>query len=413
MVMCKTSNNMIIFLCSSGIGFPNGTASTGRVRNYAKGLTELGKKIYIMLLTTSEYGNEIVNTQTVGEINGIRFEYTCGQTIRGKTLLLRRWLILKGVLVAAMRVLALSKNTYIEALIMYPELPFSTTFFWLLSRIINCPLLLEKSEHPFYQAGAKEKGKFYKAFYTLFVYKRFDGVMVISNFLEEFMKTIVHAQSKIIKIPIFVDFENFQLSVSAESRTRERNITYCGLLNEAKDGVKTLMKAYKLIAGEFPDVQLHLVGDSYTNSRIPEFKAYAKVLGIVERVTFIGMVRREEVPKYLNEASVLALARPDSLQAKAGFPSKVGEYLASGKPAVVTLTGELTDYLEDGVSIFFANADDVEDFAERLRYVLKNYSEAQKVGLNGQAIAHKFFNYKSNMERFVSYIESLCNLIKK
>lgn len=396
---------MIIFLCSSGIGFPNGTAATGRVNAYAKGLAELGKEVYIMLLTTSEYGNEIVNTQVIGDIQGIKFEYTCGQTERGKTFLLRRWLIIKGVMAAAMRVLALNRNTPVEALIMYPELPFSTTLFWFLSKKMKCPLLLEKSEHPFFQAGRKEKGRFYKEFYKFFVFKRFDGVMVISRFLEEYMKPLLRNNARIIKIPIFVDMTPYQALKIEDNEKRERNITYCGFLNEAKDGVITLMRAFKLIMNDFPDLQLRLVGDSYTSSKVPEYRGYAQEIGIEDRVIFTGMVKRQEVPKYLHEATILALARPDSLQAKAGFPSKVGEYLASGKPAVVTRTGELADYLEDGISIFFAKAGDVEDFAERIRYVLSHLEGAQKVGLNGQKIAHLYFCYKNNMDQFISFIE--------
>ena len=48
------------------------------------------------------------------------------------------------------------------------------------------------------------------------------------------------------------------------------------------------------------------------------------------------------------------MARPDSRQARGGFPTKLGEYLATGKPVCVTKVGEITVYLEDNVSAFLA-----------------------------------------------------------
>ena len=61
------------------------------------------------------------------------------------------------------------------------------------------------------------------------------------------------------------------------------------------------------------------------------------------------------MPKYLCNAKLLALARPDSIQAQGGFPTKLGEYLATGRPVVVTKVGEIPDYLEDGVNAFLSD----------------------------------------------------------
>ena len=49
---------------------------------------------------------------------------------------------------------------------------------------------------------------------------------------------------------------------------------------------------------------------------------------------------------------MLVLARPDNIQAKGGFPTKLGEYLATGNPVVVTKVGEIPNYLIDGVNAF-------------------------------------------------------------
>jgi glycosyltransferase involved in cell wall biosynthesis len=393
---------MVIFLCPY-IGFPYGTAPTGRLTGYAKGLTELGKEVYILLPETSENGDTVVNCQIKGNIDGIHFEYTCGTTVRPKSFLKRRLLTIKGMARATVRLLQLMSRGKAEALVVYPDYLIPTLWFWLVSRLARIPFLLEKSEHPFFLAGEKPKSKMYQFLYTRLALRRFDGVMVISNYLHNYLRDILRSDTQFIKIPIFVDFDSFDGCDDTISSTN-RYITYCGLLNEAKDGVLTLMKAFEEIYRYFPDVILRLVGDSHRGTKIPEFRGYAEELGISDRVEFIGMVRRDKIPLYLKQSTILALARPSSLQAQAGFPSKVGEYLASGIPAVITRTGELSEYLKDGVSVFFSEPDNYLDFSEKLRYVLSHPDEAHLVGLEGKAVARENFDYRVSMHRFSEFI---------
>ena len=393
---------MIIFICPN-VGFPHGTAPTGRLTGYAKGLTELGKDVYIFLPDVSDNADAAMNHQIKGNITGINFEYTCGEIVRPQSFLKRRWLTVKGISVATIRLLQLMLRGKIEAVIIYPDYFFTTLWFWLVSRVQRAPFLLEKSEHPFSRAGQKPKSRLYQFIYTRLVLRRFDGVMVISNYLQNYLCSILRSDTKFIKIPIFVDFDSFDKSVETTSSTL-RYITYCGFLNEAKDGVLTLMKAFKEIYKDFPDVVLRLVGDSYIGTSIPEFREFAEKLGIMDRVEFTGMVVREKIPHYLNQSTILALARPSSLQAQAGFPSKVGEYLASGIPAVITRTGELPEYLEDGVNVFFSDPDSYQEFSERLGYVLDHPDEALMVGTAGKTVARENFDYKVSMQKFLNFI---------
>ena len=399
---------MIVFLCPY-LGFPNGTAATGRLTGYTKGLNELGKAVFVLLPETSENADTVLNYQVKGNIDGVNFEYTCGTTVRPKSFLKRRWLAVKGITLASVRLLELMLHNKIEALIIYPDYFVPTLWFWLVSRLKRIPFLLEKSEHPFFAAGERPKGRMYQFLYTRLVLWRFEGVMVISNYLHSYLRGILRPDTRYIKIPIFVDFDSFDQCDGAIP-SMNRHITYCGILNEAKDGVVTLMKAFEGIHKDYPDVTLRLVGDSYKGTKIPEFRGYAEELGIIDHVEFVGMVTRDKIPSYLKQSTILALARPSSLQAQAGFPSKVGEYLASGVPAVITRTGELSDYLEDGINVFFSEPDNYLEFSERLRYVLDHPDEARLVGLEGKAVARENFDYSVNMRRFSDFISAFSRI---
>lgn len=101
---------------------------------------------------------------------------------------------------------------------------------------------------------------------------------------------------------------------------------------------------------------------------------------------------RDAIPSIIGNADLLALPRPDSKQAQGGFPTKLGEYLATGKPVCATKLGELPDYLKNNESIFFAQPGSVKSFADAMRWALSDTENASRVGLNGKKVAQKEFN---------------------
>ena len=113
------------------------------------------------------------------------------------------------------------------------------------------------------------------------------------------------------------------------------------------------------------------------------------------------------MPQTLTNAAVLALARPDSQQARNGFPTKLGEYLLSGNPVVVTKTGDIPLFLEDRVSAYLVEPDDIEGFARKLTMALKDKDAAMRIGRAGYEVAMKNFNYQIEADKIVSRICSV------
>jgi glycosyltransferase involved in cell wall biosynthesis len=113
------------------------------------------------------------------------------------------------------------------------------------------------------------------------------------------------------------------------------------------------------------------------------------------------------MPKYLCNAAVLALARPTSLQAQYGFPTKLGEYLATGRPVVVTDVGEIGKFLRDGENAYIVQPNNAEAFAAKLDYVLANYETAKRVGSKGKETAIVNFDCHTHGKRIVDFIRTL------
>lgn len=228
------------------------------------------------------------------------------------------------------------------------------------------------------------------------------GLFVISNPLREYYENLGIDPSKIHVLNMTVDVERFKNIKKAACR--EKYIAYCGNVSNNKDGVDILIKSFALVCKKRPEIKLFIIGKSPSQTEASDNLRLIKSLGIEERIVFTGVVSSEQMPQLLKDAMVLALARPDNLQAKYGFPTKLGEYLLTENPVVVTSVGDIPLFLKDGVSALISEPSNVEMFAEKLLWALDNPGEASAIGKAGAAVAAEFFNSDIETKKLLSVI---------
>jgi len=112
-----------------------------------------------------------------------------------------------------------------------------------------------------------------------------------------------------------------------------------------------------------------------------------------DRIIFTGQLDRKSVIEKINSAYCLVLARPDNIQAKYGFPTKLGEYLSTGKPVIVTSVGDIPLFLRDGENAYIAKPDNVDAFANKLNECLSDSIKASFIGKKGKELVYGEFNY--------------------
>lgn len=243
----------------------------------------------------------------------------------------------------------------------------------------------------------KAKAKFMR------VVSYIDLFAVMTKTLTIYYQQMAKKNARFIHLPMTVDLQRFE-NVSSYTDVDGPYIAFCGSIDKAKDGVDVLIKSFIKIAYKHPDVKLILAG-FYTYDT-PEILNIVSDSDIRNRIKYIGSLDRTEVPAFLNSASILALSRPNSHQAQGGFPTKLGEYLATGKPVCVTRVGEIPDYLIDGESAFFADPGDVDSFADALDRALSDLTHAQMVGSNGKLVAQSIFNADIQAQRLSEFLHT-------
>ncbi len=362
---------------------PSGQASVNRLLSYSKGLVEFGDEVEVM---SSAFSNEVV-----GEINGVKF-HNFG-TKRGGV----------GLPRALCRILATIEKKSFDAVILVSNSLLLIYPLAIVCRLKGIKLIQEKSEFPFVLMKKGLFAKMWADFYTSTTYRLFDGLIVMTKPLMDYFATRVKKSCKLIEVPMTVDLERFAIG-KTESKYGNY-IAYCGNMAGNKDGVMNLIEAFDIASKQIKDVKLLLIGGSSTPEDLVRIKEYAKDKGD-GRIIFYGRATREEIPQLLVNAKVLALARPSSLQSTGGFPTKLGEYLATSNPVVVTAVGDIPRFLNDTNS-FIVEPDNNQAFAMQIVKIISDYANAQEVGKHGRELAEQNFNYKVQSPRVHDFIQNL------
>lgn len=258
----------------------------------------------------------------------------------------------------------------------------------------------ETTEHPEASFYSFIKGTSVSSYLRSCVYCA--GVIVISNGLRDYFINNGCAEKRVHVVNMIVDETRFR---SVEKKKEKPYIAYCGTASNNKDGVDQLILAFSLFVKLHPEYKLLIIGS--TPSRKQRFGNYELVqdLGISDKVVFTGIIPSYAIPQVLKNATILALDRPDNLQAKYGFPTKLGEYLLSGNPVVITRVGELGLFLKDKESAIFADPQNPQDFADKLCWVVEHPTESNLVGIKGKEVAELSFNYITETNKIIQIIQ--------
>lgn len=387
--------------------FPAGMAATNRILSLARGFVEHGVPVRVVLLRAFERGDVPPrNPEWKGRIHGIDYEYACGTTVSGETFLRRRYLRLKAYGRAVRILVKVSRGTGRTVLLLYLRKPHELIFFYLLTRLLGMTLIQDKSEYPFVDSSATLPGRIYRKIYDRVMFRVFDGMFVMTGPLREFFRGRIRRSAGLLHVPMTVEASRFRRN----GRTRTNGapyIAYCGYVGGEKDGVPILLRAFSLVARTHPEYRLLIIGDAPDSDDLDSLKRLAGDLGVGEKVVFTGRVHRDEIPGYLCNASLLALARPYGRQSEGGFPTKLGEYLATGNPVAVTAVGDIPLYLHDGENAFIAAPDSAEAFAEKIDLAISDPEGARRIGMRGRETALAEFDHHTQAGRALAFLEDL------
>lgn len=352
----------------------------------------------VVPLMVAAPGSVLADTAADGEWRGIRYCYAGGSVVGPAGFLRRRWCEVRGLQYLLRMIRDAVRSNGLDAVILYgPELRWIVPLRMICTRY-RVLLVHDRSEYPFvYDPPGGVLRRAYRAWYMSSVFRLFDGVVVISKLLERTLAPRMRCGSWLLRVPIMVDADQF---TSAEPPTRGL-IGYAGNVGHM-DEIEDLVLAVASLVDEVPDVHLLVIGTG-SHRQVTELRAMIERHGMTERVDLKVAVPADEMPALLCSAEALALPRRVGLFSEAGMPTKLGEYLATGRPVVVTRTGDISEYLTDGLDAYLVEAADVAEFAAALRLALTESASAA-VGVRGREVAFREFDPAAQMRRLIQRV---------
>ena len=386
----NNQNSFRLFVVTA-ISFPIGMAAANRIISYSKGLVELGNEV--MVLTLNSHQNFEDNCYLGIKFKGFEFFSN-----------FRRFKIINIFLSLISLMIYFSKNVRNnDKVIIVSNSLYLNFLLYIISKFIGFKIVQEKSEFPFVLLKTSIIEKIYAKFYVSFIYKLFDGMIIMTHPLLDYFKDKTKKKCKKILIPMTVEPERFTRKF--KKNNYGEYLAYCGYMGGNKDGVENLIHSFSLVKAKHPNLKLLLIGDANHNE-MSILKNLVDKLSVND-IIFVGKVSRDEIPKLLCQAKILVLARPSSMQSNGGFPTKLGEYLSTGKPVLVTKVGDIPNFLSNNQNAFLVEPDNNVIFADKIHYILTNYNQSLNVAKEGMKLVYNVFNYKVQSKKINDFLIEL------
>lgn len=164
-------------------------------------------------------------------------------------------------------------------------------------------------------------------------------------------------------------------------------------------GLSTMIRALPYL-----EEHIRMVFVGGTKEYIEEYEILAKELHVAHRCIFVGKQQFEKVIEYEISMDILAIPYPDQHHFRDyGFPMKVWEYMASGRPIVYSNLEIIGEILEGRGTAF--KPDDAQSFAHAVISIKENNEASEKIAKeNLQTIQN--YTWKARVEQILDFVQN-------
>ena len=295
--------------------FPNGMASTNRIRCYCKSLIKAGVKCEVVVFHRTEvYGSSPRNTEGNGVFEGIPFRYIGGTPLRASNVIVRK---LNDLLDRVNLFRYLRRNVKSEDVIFtyYRQNPIEQ-FLLPYAKRKGWRIYQELCEYPYAtgQVDSSVEGKCEKYMTTTF--RQYTGAVCISQPLLDLARKY-HPKGEYIKVPILIDEEKLDFSSINPKKCDAPYIFHSGALFQQKDGIVDVLNAFADAIPQLPQgVKYFFTGKMESSRDCEKINKTINERRLNDRVVFLGYLKTQELMEYTKGASLFIVYKNENIQNK-------------------------------------------------------------------------------------------------
>ncbi len=228
------------------------------------------------------------------------------------------------------------------------------------------------------------------------------GIIVISSHLQKKYEKYFNKKIPVHHRPISIDSKQFATIQSKNSSIKK--MFYAGSFAK-KDGVPILLNAFNILAKRHHSLHLILTGKGSNETLQPLLSQIASS-PFNDRIEYKGYLCDDDYYKELASADIPCMTRVDTKYANAGFPFKLGEFLATAKPVIASMVSDIPEILLDRHDAMLINPGEVEAIVNAIDYLLTNPNKAISIGRNGREKALQLFDIDRQSSLLLKFFQT-------
>jgi len=232
----------------------------------------------------------------------------------------------------------------------------------------------------------------------IYLMKRVRKSVVLNEPLKEKLIEKGIEEGKLEVIPNGVNVDDFNLSKEEIERVKEKyglsetTVMFSGTVTPRK-GVEYLVKAAEILKEN--NVLFLIVGNTNLDREYAnKVMEYAKLRNL--KVRFTGFVPYGDLKALYSACDVFVLPSLEE-----GFGVVLTEALASGKPLIGTKVGGIPAQIKDGWNGFLVEPGNEKQLAEKIRYLIDNPEERERMGRNSRKLAEEKFSWTVIADKYL------------
>jgi len=226
-----------------------------------------------------------------------------------------------------------------------------------------------------------------------FLYRHADRVVVVAPaFKDHLIRYHNVPAAKIFIVENGVETDLFRPDPAATELRKQLKlqdrflICYIGTMGSAH-GLETLIAAAEELQTVAPNTVFLLIGEGAEKKRIEELAAGRGLAN----VQFLGQQPRERIPAYVSAADLCLVMLKKTELFKTVIPTKLLEYMACERPAIVAVDGQARQIVEEAGAGVYAEPENSEALVKAILNLAADPERRRQMGASGrQYIVNKF-----------------------
>jgi len=371
----------------TGESFPDGLAATNRIKCYASSIAK-SKSVLFITISGPKY-NVSEELQSSGTYRGVDYIYVGKASLNHKPGILGRTF---GIIKRHVKLLKCLVCDYKASSLLISGRSLSLN---VIARIITwikgIPLYREISETPENIANPIKRKL------QTQMCRMYDGIIVISAGIREYFK-FIKDDAKFFLLPILVDIDQFS---EYQEIPKTNSFFYCSGGNLERDGFIDSLNGFLIFAKDNPGYRLQVA--THLNLSDPYHRNAKAIMDAnSDVVDFLGRLSAFDIP-YKLMSSLGLLVTPHKDYQTRGFPTKLGEYLASGTPVICSSIDSLAQQI-NADCVYFVKPNSPGKIAEKMLQIVSDSDYANAVGEKGREMVLNRYTMINYHEGLISFL---------